>query len=150
MLIIKSSPQGKEAVLEYIGNAISRNIKRGRTVVDFAEVGTDAFFINLQRVCLKLTEPIIDVTRLFILKRNYSKLHLIDLDYFKYTSRFSVEDDTKICCDADAYSKYVQNWKSMNPDPKTPNFISDVFYLTLSAPHYGLMSCIRYSLSHII
>jgi len=62
----------------------------------------------------------------------FSKIDRIDVDYLRRNPRVSIEDETKINADqktADAF--YAQKADGNN------NFISEVFFLTVAAHHYG-------------
>ncbi|KAI9096092.1 ubiquitin elongating factor core-domain-containing protein [Phlyctochytrium arcticum] len=135
MGLIKASPETREGVLAYFGAAIAVNTKRGRMQFNPIEVSSDGFVYNIMQVCLKLCEPIMD--------SRYSKIHLIDPDYFNYSSRIDITDHTRMNADKPFYEKHLQDWKEKNLNPQPANFISDVFYLTLASHHYSLMSTLR-------
>ncbi|KAJ3156245.1 hypothetical protein HDU86_004009 [Geranomyces michiganensis] len=135
MSIIKASPAAREGVLQYFANAVNMNRKRGRM-----QVSTDGFVYNLMQVALRLSDPVMDL--------KYSKLHLIDPDYFNYSQRVDVDDDTRINADKEHYEQYMSEWKTRNPNPPTAHFVADVFFLTLALHHYGLISIIRTSGQH--
>jgi len=62
----------------------------------------------------------------------FSKVNRIEPDYFKRSPRVNIQDDTKINADqktADAF--YGQGAQGSS------NFISEVFFLTVAAHHYG-------------
>ncbi|KAJ3035323.1 hypothetical protein HK097_004237, partial [Rhizophlyctis rosea] len=133
--IIRAGPESREGVIQYIAGVIKANKARGRMQVDPNEVSTDGFIFNVLRVCLKLCDPIMDT--------NMTRLQLVDPDWFVYANRLDVSEDTKINSDKESYESYVNDWKSQNPSHKEPNFVSDVFYLTLALHHYGFLSTIR-------
>jgi ubiquitin conjugation factor E4 B len=71
-----------------------------------------------------LCEPFMDST--------YSKVSRIDSNYLRRSPRVSIEDETKINADqatSDAF--YAQTVPGEN------NFISEIFFLTVAAHHYG-------------
>ncbi|KND04737.1 hypothetical protein, variant [Spizellomyces punctatus DAOM BR117] len=135
MNIIKAGPDSRERVLQYLSSAIAVNKRRGRMQVNMRDVSTDGFMYNLLQVALKLSDPIIDA--------KYSKLHLIDPDYFNHSKRLDVTEDTRINADKETCERYVKQWHETHPNPEPTNFVSDIFYLTLGLHHYGLMSIIR-------
>ncbi|KAI8591732.1 ubiquitin elongating factor core-domain-containing protein [Geranomyces variabilis] len=137
MSIIKASPAAREGVLQYFATAVNINRKRGRMQVDPREVSSDGYIYNLMQVGLRLADPLMDL--------KYSKLHLIDPDYFNYSSRVDIADDTRINADKKHYEQYTNEWKSRNPNPPAAHFVADVFFLTLALHHYGLISIIRTS-----
>lgn len=136
MAFIKASPEAKEGVIQYMADVIKANEKRGRMQVDRREVSSDGYLNNLQRVCLKLCDPIMDA--------RFSKVHLIDPDYFISSTRLNVTEDTKINADKESYEAHLSSYRSSHPTPTPPNFVSDIFFLTVAMHHYGLLSTLRY------
>ncbi|KAJ3033823.1 hypothetical protein HDV00_005788 [Rhizophlyctis rosea] len=134
--IIRASPESREGVIQYISGVVKANKARGRMHVEMSEVSSDGFMFNLLRVCLKLCDP--------IMNSNMSRIHLVDPDYLAYSDRLDVTEETKINSDKETYEAYLKEWKSANPNPSPPNFVSDVFFLTLAMHHYGLLSTIRH------
>ncbi|KAJ3014704.1 hypothetical protein HKX48_004997 [Thoreauomyces humboldtii] len=132
MSIVKSGPEGREGVLSYFSRVLNANSARGKMQVDKREVSTDGFMDNLMKVSLLLAEPFMDI--------KYSKLHLIDPDFFNYSNRLDITEQTRINADKDHYEAYLQQWKERNPNPPPAHFVSDVFFLTLGFHHYGLIS----------
>ncbi|TPX33649.1 hypothetical protein SmJEL517_g03534 [Synchytrium microbalum] len=130
-----SGPDSKEAVLQYFADAINSNSARGKMRVDRQTVSTDGFICNILSVLLRMSEGFID--------SHYSKVHLIDVDYFKYSKRINIADHTRINSDTATAEEYFNTWRSTQTTLPTANFISDVFYLTLAAQHYGYLSAIR-------
>ncbi len=90
---------------------------------------------NLLRICNALCEPIFDPS--------YTKLHLIDVHYLTYTHRLDIHEDTCIKSDKETTDKYKLQWKAEHPNHPPPNFVTEIFFLTLLAQHYGLVSLIR-------
>ncbi|KAI8823342.1 ubiquitin elongating factor core-domain-containing protein [Fimicolochytrium jonesii] len=135
MTIIKSAPEAREGVLQYFGTAIESNVKRGRMQVDPHEVSSDGFMYSLLQTSLLLTDPIMD--------SKYSKLHLIDPDYFTYSTRIDLSEQTRINIDKEQYEQHVADWKASHPDQTAANFVSDIFFVTLAMHHYGILSTIR-------
>jgi len=60
LALLKSSPQSKEAVLNWIAAVIERNKPRLKMQVDRAIIASDGFFINFNMVLLALCKPIVD------------------------------------------------------------------------------------------
>lgn len=81
---------------------------------------------NYLKLCLdRLCEPFMDAT--------FSKIDKIDPTYLRRCPRVHIKDETKINADQktadDFYATKVEG---------PPNFISEIFFLTVAAHHYGL------------
>ncbi|CAG8442490.1 7451_t:CDS:10 [Scutellospora calospora] len=128
--IVRSSPSAREAVLGYFAEVIRLNERRAQMQVDPTQVGTDGFLTNLTSVLLHFADPIMDL-------RN-PKIDRIDVDYFRKSNRIDVSRETKIKAnqqEADAYFSLVDESTS------APNFISEIFFLTIAMHHYGPLHC---------
>ncbi|KAI0036443.1 ubiquitin conjugation factor E4 [Vararia minispora EC-137] len=113
-VFVRADVQCREAVLSYFSRVVSLNSRRSGSHVDPTTVATDSFMTNVYAVLLQFAEPFMDAT--------YSKIDRIDRLYYAHSNRVELNDETRI------------NATSAVP----PNFISDIFYLTLSIGHYGL------------
>ncbi|KAI8804051.1 ubiquitin elongating factor core-domain-containing protein [Cladochytrium replicatum] len=141
MTIVKCGPEQRESVLSYFAAAIKANMGRGKMQVDRREVSTDGFMHNLLCVLLRMCEPIMD--------SQFSKLHLIDPHYFKHPAcRIDVSDVTRLFGDKEGADSYAASWLKEQGSLPATSFVSDVFFLTLAAHHYGIMSTIRYYQSY--
>lgn len=122
--IIKSDKTARDRVLDWFALCVNRNHKRRALQVDKKLVSSDGFMINIT-VCLdQLCEPFMDAT--------FSKIDRIDVDYLRRQPRIDIKDETKLNMDQNASDKfYDQRAEGTN------NFISEVFFLTLAAHHYG-------------
>ncbi|KAJ3414089.1 hypothetical protein HDV05_007123 [Chytridiales sp. JEL 0842] len=143
MPLIKSGNAGKEGVLNYIATAINLNHARGRMQVDRNTVSGDGFLYNITKVCLKLVDPIMDP--------RYSKVHLIDPAYLlRPDARLKLgPTPTLMNADNETLESAMKSWIESNPTPTPPNFVTEIFYLTLGSHHYGLLSSIRFYTSFI-
>ena len=166
MAIVKAAPKpgasgidSKEAVLQYFADAINSNSARGKMQVrtevvgefavsdsntnviylgpkvDRQTVATDGFMCNILGVLLKMSDGFVD--------SKYSKIHLIDVDYYKYSHRTPITDHTRINSDTTSAEEYFSSWRTSREQLPVANFISDVFYLTLASQHYGFLSAVR-------
>ena len=116
--------ESREKMLDWFALVVNANHKRRAMQVDQKLVSSDGFMINVT-VCLdQLCEPFMDAT--------FSKIDRIDVDYLRRKPRVDIKEETKLNADQhtsdDFYSK---------PADGTSNFISEVFFLTLAAHHYG-------------
>ncbi|KAI0769012.1 ubiquitin conjugation factor E4 [Trametes elegans] len=124
--LVRASPEAREAVLQYFARAININRKRAGMQVDPATVSSDCFIMNLQIMLLMFCEPFMDA--------NYSKMDRIDPAYYARSSRIDLDDETRI----NATNDEADQWrKQQEPATAPPNFITEIFYLTLAASHIG-------------
>jgi len=81
---------------------------------------------------------------------SFSKLNRIEPEYFRRTPRVDISDETKINADQTTAERFYENKAD-----GTSNFISEVFFLTVAAHHYGTeaantkMSALRKDLKHM-
>lgn len=139
-IIKPAGKEPREKLLDWFALCNNANHKRRATRVDEKSVSSDGFMVNVTvrcnrwktrtsltaiQACLdRLCDPFMDTT--------YNKIDRIDADYWKRSPRVSIEDETKINADqktADEF--YAQKAEG------TSNFISEIFFLTVAAHHYG-------------
>lgn len=122
--IIKTGKEPRERLLDWFALCVNMNHKRRAMQVDKATVSSDGFMINIT-VCLdQLCEPFMDAT--------FSKIDRIDVEYLRRQPRVDIKEETKL----DADQKTSDEYYSTQVDGQS-NFISEVFFLTLAAHHYG-------------
>ncbi|KAI9643362.1 Ubiquitin conjugation factor E4 [Ciborinia camelliae] len=121
---VRASPIAKNKTLDWFAYIVNQNHKRRALQVDPKEVSSDGFMHNVTVVLDGLCEPFMDTT--------FSKISKIDIDYLRREPRVDIEDETKLNADNKASEKYY----AVNVGG-TSNFISEVFFLTLAAHHYG-------------
>ena len=121
---IKASKESRERMLDWFALCVNANHKRRAMQVDKAQVSSDGFMINVT-VCLdQLCEPFMDAS--------FSKVDRIDVDYLRRSPRVDIKDETKLNADQNASDAfYGQSAEG------TSNFISEIFFLTVAAHHYG-------------
>nr|XP_036577008.1 ubiquitin conjugation factor e4 [Colletotrichum truncatum]KAF6783862.1 ubiquitin conjugation factor e4 [Colletotrichum truncatum] len=121
---IRADTGTRGRVLDWFASAINANHKRRALQVDPKEVSSDGFMMNLTVILDRFCAPFMDTT--------FSKIDRIEVDYFRRNPRVDIQEETKLNADqstSDAfYEKKVDG---------TSNFISEVFFLTLAAHHYG-------------
>ena len=122
--IIRTGKEPRDKMLDWFAKCVNTNHKRRAIQVDQKTVSSDGFMINIT-VCLdQLCEPFMDAT--------FSKIDRIDVEYLRRNPRVDIKEETKLNTDQHAsdefYSHQVQG---------SSNFISEVFFLTLAAHHYG-------------
>lgn len=121
---VRASPIAKNKTLDWFAYIINQNHKRRAIQVDPKEVSSDGFMHNVTVVLDGLCEPFMDTT--------FSKISKIDIDYLRRAPRLDIKDETKLNADEKASEKYYETTVD-----GTSNFISEVFFLTLAAHHYG-------------
>jgi ubiquitin conjugation factor E4 B len=71
----------------------------------------------------------------------FSKQHLIHDHYLLLSDRIDVADDTRINADKTMVDEFTKTL----PSSPSFNFVTEIFYLTLSYHHYGTLSIIRHN-----
>ena len=122
--IVRTGKEAREIMLDWFAASLNLNHKRRAMRVDKRTVSSDGFMLNVT-VCLDhLCEPFMDAT--------FSKLDRIDVNYLRRNPRVDIKEETKLDADQgrsdDFYSQQAEGQS---------NFISEVFFLTLAAHHYG-------------
>jgi ubiquitin conjugation factor E4 B len=122
--LIRASKEARDRVLDWFAAAMNINHKRRAMQVDAEQVSSDGFMFNLTTCLDQLCEPFMDAA--------FTKIDRVDADYLHRSSRVEMRDETKINADqhvSDAfYSKKAEG---------TSNFITEIFFLTVAAHHYG-------------
>jgi ubiquitin conjugation factor E4 B len=122
--IIKSAKQPRERMLDWFALTVNKNHKRRATWVNSKEVASDGFMVNVTTILDRLCEPFMDST--------FSKINRIDVNYLRRNPRVEITDETKINADQKASDEFYAQ-----KDNKENNFISEIFFLTVAAHHYG-------------
>ncbi|KAI0517319.1 ubiquitin fusion degradation protein 2 [Xylaria bambusicola] len=122
---VRASPTAKNSTLDWFAFSLNSNHKRRALQVKATEVASDGFMVNVTAVLDKLCEPFMDAT--------FSKINKVDLDYLRRTPRVDMSDETKLNADQATSDAFYNNKVD-----GSSNFISEVFFLTLAAHHYGL------------
>ncbi|KAJ5529863.1 hypothetical protein N7527_003256 [Penicillium freii] len=122
--LIRASKEARDRVLDWFATAMNINHKRRAMQVDPTQVSSDGFMFNITTCLDQLCEPFMDAA--------FTKIDRVDADYLHRDSRVDMRDETKINADQHAsdafYSKRVEG---------TSNFITEIFFLTVAAHHYG-------------
>lgn len=121
---VRASTDARNKLLDWFAYIMNTNHKRRAIQVDPREVASDGFMINVTVVLDYLCEPFMDTT--------FSKIDRIDVGYFRRSPRVDIKEETKLNADQAQSDKFY----SQELDG-TSNFISEVFFLTLAAHHYG-------------
>jgi ubiquitin conjugation factor E4 B len=116
--------ESREKMLDWFALTVNKNHKRRALQVDHKIVSTDAFMVNVTVILDRLCEPFMDAS--------FSKIDRIEVDYLRRSPRVDIKDETKINADDQASEKFYSQTAS-----GTNNFISEVFFLTVAAHHYG-------------
>ena len=122
-LFIKTK-ESREKILDWFALCVNANHKRRALQVDQKTVSTDGFMLNVTVTLDRLCEPFMDAT--------FSKIDRIDVDYLRRSPRVHIEDETKINADQQMSDEFYSVRAT-----GTNNFISEIFFLTVAAHHYG-------------
>ncbi|CAG5181869.1 uncharacterized protein ALTATR162_LOCUS9876 [Alternaria atra] len=117
--------ESREKMLDWLALTVNKNHKRRAMQVDRKAVSSDGFMVNVTVILDRLCEPFMDAT--------FSKIDRIDIDYLRRSPRVDIQDETKINADQKTSDDFYSTKAS-----GTNNFISEVFFLTVAAHHYGL------------
>ncbi|CAM1510471.1 Fc.00g008060.m01.CDS01 [Cosmosporella sp. VM-42] len=125
---IRAGPDTRSRTLDWFAYIMNTNHKRRAMRVDPREVASDGFMMNVTTVLDRFCEPFMD--------NDFSKVDKIDVDYFRRQPRVDIKDETKLNADQAAADEFYANKL-----PGDTNFISEAFFLTLAAHHYGSEAC---------
>jgi ubiquitin conjugation factor E4 B len=89
--------------------------------------------VNTQSVLLRFAEPFIDAT--------YSKIDRIDPLFYSASDRIDIKEETRIKATAEEAAKWDEEHRA-KPGGPPPNFITNIFYLTISMAHYGYLKSV--------
>ncbi|KAJ3770697.1 ubiquitin conjugation factor E4 [Lentinula raphanica] len=128
--LVRTGPSSREAVLRYFSRVVSLNVKRAGLQVDPETVASDSFMVNIQTILYRFAEPFMDA--------NYTKIDRIDPLYYAHSDRVDITEETRI----KATVQEASSWAEENRGGPAPNFISDIFYLTIAMSHYGYQKTI--------
>jgi len=121
---VKSGADSRNKTLDWFAYIVNSNHKRRALRPDQATLSSDGFLMNVTVVLDGLCEPFMDA--------QFSKVDRIDVNYLRRRPRVDIKDETKLNADQNASDEYYQV-----EVPGTSNFISEIFFLTLAAHHYG-------------
>ncbi|KAJ3523066.1 hypothetical protein NM208_g12594 [Fusarium decemcellulare] len=125
---IRAGPDTRSRTLDWFAYIMNTNHKRRAIQVDPREVATNGFMMNVTTILDRFCEPFMD--------NDFSKVDRIDDNYFRKQPRVDIKDETKLNAD----QAYSDNFYS-SKEPGEANFISEAFFLTLAAHHYGSEAC---------
>jgi ubiquitin conjugation factor E4 B len=115
----------REKILDWMALTVNANHKRRAIRPDPKTTSSDAFMVNVTVVLDRLCEPFMDAT--------FSKVDRIDIDYLRRSSRVTIDDETKMNADQKTSDEYYSTKVE-----GTNNFITEIFFLTVAAHHYGI------------
>lgn len=121
---VRAGDLAKNKVLDWFAHIVNSNHKRRAMRVDEKTVSSDGFMMNVTVILDYLCEPFMDST--------FSKVDRIDVDYLRRNPRVDIKDETKINADQQSSDRFYE----ATLEGKS-NFITEVFFLTLAAHHYG-------------
>ncbi|KAL2867933.1 ubiquitin-ubiquitin ligase UFD2 [Aspergillus lucknowensis] len=122
--LVRASPDARNRVLDWFSAALNINHKIRAMQVDPNTIASDGFMFNITTCLDQLCEPFMDA--------NFTKIDRIDISYLHRNPRVDIKDETKINADQHASDAFYAK-KSEG----TSNFITEIFFLTVAAHHYG-------------
>ncbi len=133
--IVRAGAKPREAVLSLLGHVVAANKKRAALRVDPNTVSSHGFLINLHTALLEFAAPFMDAS--------FSKIDKIDPLYYKHSDRIDVLEETKMSATQAEANEFYQKAADGSPAGPAPNFISEVFFLTIAMQHVGVMHSIK-------
>ena len=121
---VRAGPDTRSRTLNWFAYIMNMNHKRRAMQVDPREVASDGFMLNVSAIMDRFCEPFMD--------NDFSKVDKIDVRYFKRQPRVDIKDETKLNADQSAADEFYST-----KEEGDSNFISEAFFLTLAAHHYG-------------
>lgn len=121
---IRAGPDTRSRTLNWFSYIMITNHKRRAMQYDPREVASDGFMLNVTTIMDRFCEPFMD--------NDFSKVDKIDVKYFRRQPRVDIKNETKLNADQAAADKFYSK-----REPGESNFISEAFFLTLAAHHYG-------------
>lgn len=121
---IKTDVVSRNRLLDWFAYIINANKKRRAMQPDEKQVSTDGFMMNITVTLDSLCEGWMDAT--------FSRVSKIDVGYLRRKPRLDIRDETKINADQTTSDTFYETQLE-----GTNNFISESFFLTLAAHHYG-------------
>ncbi|KAG8164062.1 hypothetical protein KVR01_005980 [Diaporthe batatas] len=121
---VRASLGTRHKLLDWFAYIMNTNHKRRAIQVNPKEVASDGFMMNVTVILDHLCEPFMDTT--------FSKVDRIDVGYFKRSPRIDIKEETKLNADQSQSDEFYS--EKLGGES---NFISEVFFLTLAAHHYG-------------
>lgn len=121
---IRAGPETRSRTLDWFAYILNANHKRRAIQVDPREVASDGFMMNITTIMDRFCEPFMD--------NGFTKIDKIDIRYFQRKPRVNIKDETKINADQATADKFYEQ-----KEEGESNFISEAFFLTLAAHHYG-------------
>ena len=122
--ILQKSKIGRERLLDWFAACVNKNHKRRAIHADPKTISSDGFIVNVTACLDQLCEPFMNTT--------FSKVDKIAVEYFRRNPRVDIKEESLVNGDlhtSDAFYKEQVGG--------TSNFISEAFFLTMEAHHYG-------------
>ena len=122
--LVRASPEAREKVLDWFALVLNSNQKRRAMQVDKQTVSSDGFMVNITTILDQLCEPFMDA--------QFSKIDRVEIEYLRRHPRLDIKEETKINSDQEHSDEFYKTQLE-----GTNNFISECFFLTVAAHHYG-------------
>ncbi|KOS21891.1 Ubiquitin conjugation factor E4 [Escovopsis weberi] len=121
---IRAGPESRKRTLSWFASIVNTNHKRRAIQVNPAEVSSDGFMVNITAILDRFCEPFMD--------NSFSKIDKIHVRHIRPHPLVNIQDETKLNADQAASDAFLSK-----DEEGEPNFITDIFFLTLAGHHYG-------------
>jgi len=122
--LMRNGKASRDKTLDWFAKCVNLNHKRRALQVDKKAVSSDGFMVNVTQCLDRLCEPFMDAS--------FSKIDRIDVYYLRRSPRVDISDETKLNADQNTSDRFYGKLAEGEN-----NFISDLFFLTVAAHHYG-------------
>lgn len=127
-ILLKSSADNKNLVLQYISVLLRLNHSRGKMMTDPMQVSSDSTMLNLSCVLLLFCEP-------FIQTKRFSS---VIPDYAILPSRLDFSNQTRMYATQEQWNEYCKD-HSQQPY----SFITEVYFMTIESYRLAFNRCIH-------
>jgi len=73
---------------------------------------------------------------------NYTKMDKIDPLFYSHSNRIDLKEETRIKATSEEALEFEEAHR-LSAGAPPPNFISDIFFLTISISHYGFLKTVQ-------
>ena len=125
MAFARAGDAARNRLLDWFAYIMNVNHKRRALQVNYKEVSSDGFMMNVGSVLDRMCEPFMEA--------DFSRMGRIEIEYLRRKPRVNISDETKLNADqaqADAFYAKTADGQS--------KFVSEVFFLNMASHHYGM------------
>lgn len=128
--IVRGSAESRSAILCLFADMVNKNHLRAGEHANIKDVASHGLMFNVTMVLVKLCQPFLaDFPQ-------YSKLDKVDIHYLSKNKILDFSEETRLNASIQQTNEFYS--KPENKSDSDPNFISDIFFLTVCYLQYGL------------